>query len=308
MRDFHGTPCAGLALASEGYGQVIGVAPGCSFMPVRWNVEKSTQDLTLQILQYISKRADVVSCSWGMMPNPGGKLSYTVLDTIKELAESGGRRGKGLVMCFAAGNEDLPTYLSASENKEGLEYFENGEGYVSFKGKEIHGAWTEIDNLITVSSCTSMNRKSLYSNWGPHITVAAPSDNWHPVSPTTRKKYNSVNLTTTDNEIYGLGLAEIGLNPSKEGYVTNGMGGTSGATPIVAGVCGLVISTNPDLSAKEVKQILQMTANRDDIDFDLDDDLFNDRGRNGKFIGSDNHSIWFGYGKVNAHAAILSSQ
>lgn len=63
--DYHGTPCAGLALASEGHGQVIGVAPGCSFMPVRWNVEESTINLILDIFRYISKRADIVSCSWG---------------------------------------------------------------------------------------------------------------------------------------------------------------------------------------------------------------------------------------------------
>ena len=42
---------------------------------------------------------------------------------------------------------------------------------------------------------------------------------------------------------------------SEEGYVTHGMGGTSGATP-ATGVCGLVLSTNPDLSAKEVRKII----------------------------------------------------
>jgi subtilisin family serine protease len=97
--DYHGTPCAGLALASEGHGQVIGVAPGCSFMPVRWNVGESTQNLVLDIFRYISQRADVVSCSWGTLASPFGALSFTVHDTINELARNGGRRGKGNLFC-----------------------------------------------------------------------------------------------------------------------------------------------------------------------------------------------------------------
>ena len=74
--DYHGTPCAGLALAAEGQGQIIGVAPGCSFMPVRWNVGQSTQDLTLEIFSYIAKRADIVSCSWGRIPLPLALSEY----------------------------------------------------------------------------------------------------------------------------------------------------------------------------------------------------------------------------------------
>jgi hypothetical protein len=96
-KDYHGTPCAGLALAAEGHGQVIGVAPGCSFMPVRWNVGKTQWQRTLEIFHYISKRDDVVSCSWGLrpLPAPYGILPDAVHETINELARSGGRRGKG---------------------------------------------------------------------------------------------------------------------------------------------------------------------------------------------------------------------
>jgi subtilisin family serine protease len=307
-KDYHGTPCAGLALASEGYGRVIGVAPGCSFMPVRWNVEGSTQDLILEIFQYISQRADVVSCSWGTIPIPFGRLSNTIHDTINQLVQNGGRRGKGLVICFAAGNEDLPTYLSAQKNKKGLEYYNGMPPEIHFKRREIHGGWPEIDGVIVVAACTSMNRKSLYSNWGPHITVAAPSDNWHPIGPSTRKKYHSVNLVTTDNELHGLGLFNVGLSDTEEGYVTHGMGGTSGATPIVAGVCGLMLSANPNLTAKRVKEILEETGNKTDIDFKLDEMLFNNKGQTGGFTGENEHSLWFGYGKVDAEAAVLKSK
>lgn len=311
-KDYHGTPCAGLALASEGYGQVIGVAPDCSFMPVRWDVGGSTQDFVLQIFQYISQRADVVSCSWGITPTPFGRLSNTVHETMANIIKNGGRRGKGLVICFAAGNDDLPTYLAAPQNKGGMDYYKDLSDSlpagIYFKNREIHGGWTQIDGVIVVAACTSMNRKSLYSNWGQDITVAAPSDNWHPISAATRKRYHSVNLVTTDNEVHGLGLFDIGLSDSEEGYVTHGMGGTSGTTPIVAGVCGLMLSANPGLTSKRVKEILQETANKEDIDFNLDDILYNNRNHIGQFTGQKKHSLWFGYGKANAEGAVTMSK
>jgi subtilisin family serine protease len=311
-RDYHGTPCAGLALASEGHGQVIGVAPNCSFMPVRWNVGKTQLQRTLEIFHYISKRADIVSCSWGRLPIPDGKLANTIHETINELAKNGGRRGKGLVFCFAAGNDNLPTYMSAQENTRGLEYYKDIPGFLSkginFKGFEINGGWTEIDNIIVVSSYTSMNKKSLYSNWGPHITIAAPSDNWHPIGPSTRKKYHSINLVTTDNENHGIGLFDKNLSDSEEGYITHGMGGTSGATPIVAGVCGIMLSANPNLTAKRIKEILQETANKTDIDYSLDEILHNNNDKDGEFRGENGHSLFFGFGKVNAEAAVMQAK
>jgi subtilisin family serine protease len=307
-RDYHGTPCAGLALASEGYGQIVGVAPGCSFMPVRWNIDGSTQSLILDIFKYISLRADIVSCSWGSIATPLGGLSSTIHDTINELSITGGRRGLGLIVCFAAGNQDLPTFLSAQDNKDGQVYYGPGLRGINFRNREIHSGWTEIDSVIVVASYTSMNRKALYSNWGIHITIAAPSDNWHPMGLYTRKKYHSVNLVTTDNELHGLGLFERGLAEHEEGYVTHGMGGTSGATPIVAGVCGLVLSANPNLTAKQVEQILIQTANKSDIDFTLDDEIRNNKGQDGNFVGDNQHSLWFGYGKVNSEAAVARAK
>ena len=236
----------------------------------------------------------------------------TAHDTINEISRNGGRRGKGLVICFAAGNDDLPTFMNEEQNTDGLEYYKGiNQDYpkgIYFKGMEIHGGWTEIEGVIVVSSYTAMKRKSLYSNWGPNITVSSPSDNWHPIGPQTRKKYNSVNLVTTDNENHGAGLFEVGLSDIEEGYITHGMGGTSGATPIVAGVCGLILSVNPDLTAKRVKEILEETADKTDVDFTLDDTLYNNKNRDGRFNGPNKHSIYFGAGRVNADAAVRKAK
>jgi subtilisin family serine protease len=47
------------------------------------------------------------------------------------------------------------------------------------------------------------------------------------------------------------------------GNYTKWFGGTSGATPQVAGLAGLVLSVNPDLDSNEVQSIIESTA--DDV-------------------------------------------
>ena len=75
---------------------------------------------------------------------------------------------------------------------------------------------------------------------------------------------------------------------------TSGFGGTSSATPLVAGVCALILSVNPQLAAEQVKDILKHTS--DPID-----------QANGSY-NSDKHSDWYGYGRVNAQQAVLEAQ
>jgi subtilisin-like proprotein convertase family protein len=99
-------------------------------------------------------------------------------------------------------------------------------------------------------------------------------------------------ITTTDNEIHGSGFTE-------NSEYTDRFGGTSSATPLVAGIASLVISANPNLKAKEVKEILQNTADKI-IDTDADPIL---RTRKGTY-DDNGHSEWFGYGKVNAYRAV----
>jgi subtilisin family serine protease len=80
-----------------------------------------------------------------------------------------------------------------------------------------------------------------------------------------------------------------------DGYTTtayhDNFGGTSGATPVVAGTAGLLLSLNPDLSRAQVQRILEETADKiDAADADYDDSGF-----------SDTH----GYGRINAHHALV---
>ena len=91
-------------------------------------------------------------------------------------------------------------------------------------------------------------------------------------------------------------------------WFTEDMGGTSGATPLAAGVCALIRSVNGDLTADEVREILVDSA-RKDLDFALDEpDMFNNRGQDGRFDPESGHSLWFGFGRIDAGGAVEAAR
>ncbi|MBD8891911.1 S8 family serine peptidase [Roseibium litorale] len=301
--NYHGTPCAGIAIGRGS--EVAGVAPGCRWMPVRFAIGDTDQETILAILSYISARADVLSCSWASKPSSFARLSSTADLVMGEIAASGGRRGKGLVIVFAAGNDDLPTRLSAADNPDGFHYYQRGKPTGPFfRQKDIYANWVNQADVISVGAVSHRGRKSLYSNWGSDIHVVAPSDNFHPRHLSTRSDYGSINIATTDNENHGLGLKDVGFSNEEHGFITYGMGGTSAAAPMVAGVCALVLSADPALSAGEVKDIIARSASRSALDLQTDEDLLNNRHVGGAFDPDTGRSPWFGFGLINAADAV----
>jgi subtilisin-like proprotein convertase family protein len=146
-----------------------------------------------------------------------------------------------------------------------------------------------------------LNKKAAYSNWGDNISVCAPSNNAPPGMwfQETGFVYTQPAIVSS---LFGLGILtadQLGAAGYDAGNFTNNFGGTSSATPIVAGVAALVLSANPDLTAQQVKQILQDTADKI-VDNSPDPQLNIDGGT----YDSNGHSQWFGYGKVNAAKAV----
>ncbi|NLG51324.1 MAG: S8 family serine peptidase [Chloroflexi bacterium] len=245
----HGTACAGVAIAEENGIGGVGLAPRCAFMPVRM-AQWLTDQSVMQMFQYIiDNNADVVSCSWsaGAWNFP---LSTKMSGIIRKAATQGRRNKKGCVILFAAGNEGRPL---------------NGEkdGQVSYQGFALH------PDVIAVAASNSLDKHSSYSNYGPEITLCAPSSG----TPGRR-------ITTTDRR------GTKGY--SAEDY-THDFGGTSSATPLAAGLAALILSVNPDLTAAEVKQIMMDTADKIDEE-------------NGEYV--DGHSPYFGHGRINAEKAV----
>ena len=72
---------------------------------------------------------------------------------------------------------------------------------------------------------------------------------------------------------------------------TNDFGGTSSATPLVAGVAALMMSVNNKLTRAETQQILADTADKIGSGYD-----------------ANGHSIKFGFGRVNAAKAVEAAE
>jgi subtilisin family serine protease len=90
------------------------------------------------------------------------------------------------------------------------------------------------------------------------------------------------------------------LTAKSQGYgdYTNSFGGTSAATPIIAGVAALLIATNPHLNAAEVKHILKQTADHiGSTGYQIVSDLT-------KYNYGYTTNVNFGTGRVNAFNAV----
>lgn len=286
--DYHGTPCLGVAVAEGNGTGVVGVAPGCALVAVRFPLSMSDAHF-IAMFRKISQLADIVSCSWGVGP-ADAPMSTALRDVMSTLAASGGRRGKGLVFCIAAGNNNCP--VKDLPNTRTYRFRDHSGIIRSYNGPIDRWVAAHPD-VITVSACTSRKTRSAYSSWGTNISVCAPSDNWDDlgqISPPGR------GITTTDNEGFGAGSD---FTPGSR--FTGQFGGTSSATPTTAGLCGLVLSANPSLSAKDVKNLLQVTA---DKDLSLVTDTPVNESGDFNAVG---FSLWFGHGKINAFRAVTAA-
>lgn len=312
--DFHGTPVASIAVGSGGGEAMIGVAPECTLLPIRIGFGPLNQVQTLKEFRFASRHADVVNCSFGFPP-----LSFDIFDAgfrqeINEITRTGGRRGKGLVIVFSAGNDDAPTELKAAENVNGVRFL-GGNPVTGFfvreipAGDDVFSAYPSINGVVVVAAMSSMLRKSGYSNWGEKITVTAPSDNGHELRNLGdfSANYRGLGQVAASNRPgHGSSSRPLRDDPStpnvREDFYTDQFGGTSGAAPVVSGIIGLMLSVNPDLTANEVRNILMATA---DTNLDTRTDLANDpnlQGKTGEFLNG--HSLFFGKGKVNALKAV----
>lgn len=139
-------------------------------------------------------------------------------------------------------------------------------------------ALTAMPETMLVGAMTNVGRRSVYSNIGPWMDVTGPS-NGGPAA-----------LFTTDV------TGASGYNSAQsfqDGDFMFSFGGTSGSTPIVAGVAALVRAAAPDLHAQQVRRILRHTA--DQALVAGDDDTFD---------AITKFSDAFGYGLADARAAV----
>lgn len=282
--DNHGTACAGVAVAEENGFGAVGAAPGCALMPIRTSGEIWDNSIEALFDWVTEHGASVVSCSWSAATNYY-PLSFRMQLAIRRAATQG-RNGLGCVICFAAGNENRP--INGTVEEHGWPGNSPSGPVTWLNGFAAH------EDVIAVASCTSMAKKSAYSNWGAEISVCAPSNNAGPPTyPLVTGSLPGRGIVTTDR---------VGPSGYSSTDYTYSFGGTSSSCPLVAGVASLVLSANPELTAGEVKEILETTADKI-VDNDPDPQLGLSLGT----YDANGHSQWFGYGKVNAFRAVTEA-
>ena len=254
--DGHGTAVAGVA-AGTGNNSigVTGAAFGASIAGHRLIACGFSDSTSADALSYHNGGIDIYSNSWGPFDS-GNILDGPGPITIAAIEDSiyNGRSGLGNIYTWAAGNG-----LDADDNS-------NYDGY------------SNIRYSIAVAAITHYGEQSWYSEPGANILVTAHSNGGIPQG-------NYEGITTTD--ITGSGGYD-------GGDITHDFGGTSSATPLVSGVIALVLEANPDLTWRDVQNILVHSSRKNDA---------NDSSWNMNRAGHD-VSHKFGFGAVDAGAAV----
>ena len=223
----------------------------------------------------VTNNADIISNSWGY-GSSNSNLHPVIISAINNAISN------NKLVVFAAGN---------TANRVG-----GNNGFVSFPAN------ANITDLITVGASDRNNNQANYSPNGQALEVSAPSHTaynsqitgesfniWTIDAPNTNQGYNSWKDSWAGLPAVGEILPNNGTNFSA---YTGRMGGTSAATPIVAGVLALMKSVNSCLNISQLKNILQNTADKiGGFNYDLSSTM-------------PGHSIQLGYGKVNAYNAV----
>ncbi|MCS6928166.1 MAG: S8 family serine peptidase [Saprospiraceae bacterium] len=124
---------------------------------------------------------------------------------------------------------------------------------------------------ICVTASNSLDQRSSYSFFGKQAFICAPSSG-----------DGGVGITTATCDLSRDGRSIV------LGY-TSGFGGTSSAAPLAAGVCALMLTANPDLTVPQIKDILRRSA---------------DKIGPANAYDASGHSIYYGYGRINALRAV----
>ncbi len=272
----HSTAVAGLigATGSNKRG-VIGVAPQVKmaswviFGSGPFNIDEITMK---SMFEYRSNVVDVQNHSWGT----GGTFLYA-LSALEDIGISNsvtaGRGGRGVNLVRAASN------YRVSQGDA------NADGYAA------------DPRAITVAAARSDGRAARYSNPGACVLVAGPSAESMPAGSPLDLSFPT--LVTTDR------TGSSGRNPvvtttdsADYRFGSTGFDGTSGSTPIVSGVIALMLSANPQLTYRDVQQVLLLSSRH----LDLADPMLQTNGAGLRV------SYNLGYGIPDAGAAVARAR
>ncbi len=319
----HGTSVAGVAaaVANNGFGG-RGVAPAATLVgfnpleavggepspsPLGLNLDTAQEIALLQSLgagngggvEPDAASVDVFNMSFGVA-RPG-ENAYEEWARVHRAGTEQLRSGRGALYVKAAGN----SFDSCRRQEE-----------VHPLNREVgcRGANTDPEQnipwLIVVGGFNADDVKSSYSSTGANLWVVGPSGEDGNDAPA---------IISTDQ----MGLAGYSAehdsrllhdNPlNRDGDYVSAFGGTSAATPAVAGAVAILLSVKPELTWRDVKHILAKTARRIDPDIAEVRAAFNGTPHVAQHAWRTNAAgyafhNWYGFGAVDVDAAVAMAQ
>jgi subtilisin family serine protease len=225
-RDGHGTAVAGLtAASSDNSVGVSGVCRLCRIMPIRIFRSENTSS-GVQLVGSIAITVNAINWATNngaaVLSNSWGQSPSTSVTNAFRNAVLNGRGGLGAVVVIAAGN----SYQATVAYPARLAAVTPGILAVGASN------WCGQLKTPTANACNS--NEGWGNNWGSEVGISAPGHR----------------LITTD--VTGA-----------DGYVGDDyvyFNGTSGSTPIVSGVAGLLIAQNPTWNSDQVRERLMRSA------------------------------------------------
>ncbi len=276
IRGGHGQFVAGIINSTKDNNEgVTGIAPITPVMSIVHSLNDPQKDgyfpnLALQLGNGIKfatiNGASIINCSWGAPGNisypDSSKLVLQYLEENIRYAIEEGRDGLGSVVVFASGNTSADGVV---------DYPGNTDDRILVTGN-IDACGLRFDKDQT---CMLVDfGRAPPSGYGEELDLMAPG----------------TNILSTDAEFTHRGL----INGSYYGYST----GTSFAAPMVAAVASMMLTVNPNLTQKEVSDILLQTARKVREDVYTYDPNVPERMENGSW------NIEMGHGLLDAGAAV----
>lgn len=260
----HGVACAGIIGAVKDNNEgIVGVSPKAQLMSISNSLDGTANSRIKRadgINWAVQNGADIISNSWG------SGVQYDVIDDAIDNALTKGRSGLGTIIVFSSGNGDGAVSYPANSN----------ENIIAV------GAMSPCGERKNLSSCDGENFWG--SDYGNELDIMAPGV----LVPTTDRQGTNGYNPQNEND------------PNYSGYNNyySKFNGTSSAAPHVAGVAALVLSVNPNLTAREVNDIIESTAQKVGN--------YNYSNNSNRPNGTWNNEM--GYGLVDAHAAVKRAQ
>jgi subtilisin family serine protease len=246
-------------------GGVAGVSPNVTLVPIKLVTNDiNSQAIFDAFLFAIQNDVDITNNSWGpsiprfIQPIPtiidDNGIPHSFIEVLRDSVVFG-RDGLGMIHVWASGNDGGPGQLGGGYDSASYDAFSNSRYVISVTGIDHDGQYRNSDGTFTS-----------YPESGPDVLVAAPtgSNVFQNVAEDTGQ---GSGMWTTDL------TGDQGLNapPLPSGFdndrdflpdpdYTSRMNGTSSAAPVVSGVVALMLEANPNLTYRDVQEILVRSA------------------------------------------------